>query len=78
LILFSQKQLRNAVSEYVAHYHEERNHQGMGSALLTGIGPQEGSKQGEIVCGERLGGLLRYYHRQAIARQLEKQVDPSV
>ena len=65
LILFSEKQLRNAVSQYVAHYHTERNHQGLGNALLSGDGPQEDCQEGEIVCRERLGGLLRYYHQKA-------------
>ena len=36
LILLSEKQLRGAVAEYVAHYHRERNHQGLGNRLIDG------------------------------------------
>ena len=28
--------LRQAISEYMAHYHRERNHQGLGNALIDG------------------------------------------
>jgi putative transposase len=51
------------LDEFAAHYHEERNHQGLGNALIT---PQDRPLGGRGVrCRERLGGLLRYYHRAA-------------
>ncbi len=31
----SERHLRTAVTEYVVHYHTERNHQGLGNELLT-------------------------------------------
>ncbi|KPK51216.1 MAG: hypothetical protein AMK72_00100 [Planctomycetes bacterium SM23_25] len=64
MIFFGERQLRHAVSEFLAHYHEERNHQGLGNELIM---PEEGvgAAQGEVRCRERLGGLLRYYHRAA-------------
>ena len=34
LIFFGERSLRRAVSEYAAHYHEERNHQGLGNRLI--------------------------------------------
>jgi hypothetical protein len=34
VILFGERSLRRALSEYVEHYHAERNHQGKGNALL--------------------------------------------
>jgi putative transposase len=34
LILFGERSLRRAMSEYVAHYHAERNHQGKSNVLL--------------------------------------------
>jgi hypothetical protein len=34
IILFGERSLRRAMSEYVAHYHAERNHQGKSNALL--------------------------------------------
>jgi hypothetical protein len=34
LLLFGVPSLRRALDEFVSHYHEERNHQGLGNALL--------------------------------------------
>jgi len=34
VILFGERSLRRALSEYVAHYHAERNHQGKDNVLL--------------------------------------------
>ncbi len=55
---------QHAVNEFVRHYHEERNHQALGNRLIE---PESGVGQttGELCCQERLGGLLRYYYRQA-------------
>ena len=64
MIFFSERQLRHAVTEFLAHYHEERNHQGLGNELIQ-AGESVGKTEGEIRCRERLGGLLRYYHRAA-------------
>ena len=50
-----------AISEYAAHYHEERSHQGIGNDLISGAAPQDA---GSIEVRERLGGLLKYYHRK--------------
>jgi putative transposase len=45
-------------------YHHERNHQGLDNQLiLPGVAPTGGV--GRIVSRERLGGLLKYYHRAA-------------
>ena len=41
-----------------------RNHQGLENKLID-PGPEVGSVAGKIECRERLGGLLRYYHRAA-------------
>jgi putative transposase len=63
LILFGERRLLRALDEFVAHYHAERNHQGLGNALIT---PETCPFRGtHIRCRERLGGLLRYYHRAA-------------
>ncbi len=35
MILFSEASLRRALREYVAHFHSERNHQGVGNRLLA-------------------------------------------
>jgi len=67
ILLFGERGLEQVLSEYAAHYHTGRNHQGVGSRLLF---PEKKKKDltnsGEIVCRERLGGLLKYYsHRVA-------------
>ena len=63
-IFFSEQSLRRAVAEFIHHYHGERNHQGLGNALLEA---EEcvGSPHGKVRCRKRLGGLLSYYHRDA-------------
>jgi len=64
VIPIGESHLRRVVREYVDHYHDERNHQGIGNRLIRGsIGPER--KHGRIDCRERLGGLLRYYYRAA-------------
>jgi transposase InsO family protein len=63
LILFGEHRLLRALDEFVAHYHGERNHQGLGNALIVPeLDPSRGPR---VRCRERLGGLLRYYHRAA-------------
>ena len=66
LVLFGEASLKRALQQYLIHYHEERNHQGKGNALLfpSQDGPV-GSRQGAVQCQQRLGSLLKYYHRQA-------------
>jgi transposase InsO family protein len=64
LILFSETQLRRACNEFVAHYHEERNHQGLDNRLIDPPGVAANT-DGSIDCRQRLGGLLRFYHRKA-------------
>ena len=43
LVLLSENHLRAAVREYLVHYHQERNHQGLGGQLIvprpTSTGP---------------------------------------
>ena len=52
-----------ALSEYAAHYHHERNHQGLGNTLIDRIVPTR--RRGWIRRRSRLGGLLNYYERAA-------------
>ena len=52
------------VIEFIHHYHGERNHQGLGNALLEAA-ECVGSPHGKVRCRKRLGGLLSYYHRDA-------------
>ena len=64
VILFGEASLRLALREYVAHYHTERNHQGVENRLLkptaTVSSINEPSRR-----RERLGGILNYYYRKA-------------
>jgi putative transposase len=64
VILLGERSLRRALSEYVDHFHAERNHQGKGNVLLF---PRvtDRQREGPVRCRERLGGLLRYYDREA-------------
>jgi len=54
---------RPALREFAAHYHQERNHQGLQDRLIepAPTGPPDGA----IWCRPRLGGLLRHYYRAA-------------
>jgi transposase InsO family protein len=62
LIPIGERHLRRAVAEFVAHYHWERNHQGLGNELIDG---QPGRGSGRVHRHLRLGGLLNYYERAA-------------
>ncbi len=63
MILIGEPSLRRAVDQFVVHYHRERNHQGLENTIIE---PEFGSgEEGEVICRERLGGLLRYYYRDA-------------
>jgi transposase InsO family protein len=64
LIFFGERSLRKATREYAAHYHTERNHQGLENRLIEPDDLTE-STAGAIECVQRLGGLLRFYHRVA-------------
>ena len=64
VILFGERSLRRALSEYVEHFHAERNHQGRGNVLLFPRGTNI-RRDGPVRCRERLAGLLRYYHQEA-------------
>jgi len=55
--------LRRAVSEYLKHYHQERNHQGLGNVLIDSS--TAANAKGRVRRRQRLGGLLSYYHREA-------------
>ena len=64
IILFGEDALRNALHEFVAHYHFERNHQGLSNRLI--VAPTAAVQTvGRVQCKQRLGGLLNYYHRAA-------------
>ena len=64
IVPLGENHLRTAVRAYVAHYHLERNHQGLDNRLICEV-PDSPCTEGSIRCRERLGGILRYYFREA-------------
>ena len=64
MIFIGEKSLRHVVTEYVAYYQTQRNHQGLDNHIPF---PEAtiGCSNGKIKCKERLGGLLKYYYRTA-------------
>ncbi len=64
MILFGEQLLHRATHEFLAHYHRERNHQGLDNQLIFPNNSPANSST-SIECRQRLGGILKYYHRQA-------------
>ena len=64
MIFFGQDALRRAIREFVAHYHLERNHQGLRNRLIVPIDAVT-EKTGPVRKRQRLGGMLNYYYRDA-------------
>ena len=64
MIFVGQESLRHAVDEYMAHYHQERNHQGLGNRLIRATAVAA-ANDGPIDRHARLGGMLNFYCRQA-------------
>ena len=64
MVLIGEASLHRAIEQFLFHYHGERNHQGLGNNIIK---PEfaEFPSEGEIVCRKRLGGMLRYYYRDA-------------
>ena len=63
MIFFSEAMLRHVIDEYIAHYHEERNHQGLESRIIRPNFQRDA--KGEILRNQRLGGMLNFYCREA-------------
>jgi hypothetical protein len=66
MILFGERSLRHCLDRYVSHYHTERNHQGKYNVILFPVAADRvGETSGDIRTRERLGGLLKFYYRNA-------------
>jgi len=66
MILFGERSLRHCLDSYVSHYHTERNHQGKDNVILFPVAADRvGAASGDIRTRERLGGLLKFYYRNA-------------
>jgi len=64
MIFLGQASLRRAIAEYMVHFHEERNHQGLGNGLIREY-QDVAANDATIHRRTRLGGMLSYYHRVA-------------
>jgi putative transposase len=64
---FGEKHLLYVIREFLAHYHTARPHQGLGNVPLSGevADPVDVLRIEDVVCEERLGGLLKSYRRAA-------------
>jgi transposase InsO family protein len=61
VIPLGEQHFRRTLAAYVVHYHQERNHQGLGNALIENSIDRD--RSGTIQKRQRLGGLLSYYYR---------------
>jgi putative transposase len=68
IVPLGEAHLRRAITEFVQHYHCERNHQGIDNALIVASEVVNGT--GRVVRRDRLGGLLGFYHRAAAWNRL--------
>jgi hypothetical protein len=64
VILFGEGSVRRAAAEFTAHYHAERNHQGLDNRLIC-PDPTHVRKGGRVKQRDRPGGVLKYYYRTA-------------
>ncbi len=64
MIFFGEQSLRRATNSFIGHYHEERNHQGLSNKIIDSS-DEAAAITSSIECRERLGGLLKYYYRNA-------------
>jgi transposase InsO family protein len=63
IVPLGEQHLRAAIRAFIDHYHEERPHQGLGNELITPNPTSRGA--GPVRCRERLGGVLKFYYREA-------------
>ncbi|MBN1423761.1 hypothetical protein JXA88_04315 [Candidatus Fermentibacteria bacterium] len=66
-VFFGERHLRYVLKEFMAHYHAERFHQGLGGQLIERPdgSANKNEAKGKVVCRSRLGGMLNFCHREA-------------
>jgi putative transposase len=68
-IVLGETHLNHLVQEYVAHYLAERPHPGLDNKLIVPGRPPPDDEPipslQQLICHERLGGLLKHYERRA-------------
>ena len=62
IVALGERHLRKVINEYVAHYHLERIHQGLGNRVID---PDPANENGTVVRRTRLGEPLSFYHRRS-------------
>jgi transposase InsO family protein len=64
MVFLGEATLRQAIREYMEHYHTERNHQGLNNRLIR---PKSIVRDRDVPirCHSRLNGMLNYYYREA-------------
>lgn len=62
MIFVGQALLRRAITEYMMHYHQERNHQRLDNRLIR-QNPSMIAHDGCVSRHSLLGGMLNFYHR---------------
>ena len=65
MVLFGERSIHYVLKEYAAHYHLERNHQGVGNKLVFPQPTPVKCNEGKVECRKRLGRLLKFYHQRA-------------
>ena len=63
IVPIGDRHFRHVITQFVAHYHRERNHQGLANRLIAGTPVTH--RTGRVRCRRRLGGLLNFYERAA-------------
>jgi Integrase core domain len=63
IIPIGERHFRHVITEFVEHYHRERNHQGLDNRLIAGTPVTD--RTGRVRCRQRLGGLLNFNERAA-------------
>jgi putative transposase len=64
MVLIGESSLHRATAQFVLHYHQERNHQGLDNKIIRPeFSPLPST--GPIRCRKPLGGMLNYYYREA-------------
>ena len=64
ILLCGERCLYHVLRQYLVHYHTERNHQGLDNRLIVPESANDDARK-KVVRRDRLGGLLRYYYREA-------------
>jgi transposase InsO family protein len=63
IIPLGERHLRRTLQEFVAHYHRERNHQGLANELIEQ--PPAQRVTGAVRLRQCVGGILNFYYRSA-------------